>query len=58
MDINGRPLTPPITTVKMIVYRVYKISTKILRGEEILEYHLDLLRRNELEETRNKKKEN
>jgi hypothetical protein len=49
VDINGLPLHPPLPTVKMIAYRVYKISTKHTRNEEILQFHLDLLRRNEME---------
>jgi hypothetical protein len=50
VDINGRPLRLPLPTVRMIAYRVYRISTKHTRNEEILEYHLDLLMRNEMEE--------
>lgn len=50
VDFNGIPLTLPLPTVKMIAYRVYKISTKTTRNEEILQYHLDLLRRSEMEE--------
>ena len=48
VDINGIPLPLPLPTVKMIVYRVYRISTRKTRNEEILEYHLDLLTRNDM----------
>jgi hypothetical protein len=48
VDINGRPLRLPLPTVKMIAYRVGKISTKEERGERTVSYHLDLLRRNDM----------
>jgi len=49
-DINGFPLNLPLPTPKMIAYRVYKIQTKELRGEERTLFFLELLRINELEE--------
>lgn len=48
VDINGRPLRLPLPTVKMIAYRVCKISTAEERGERTISYHLDLLRRNDM----------
>jgi hypothetical protein len=48
VDLNGRPLNLPLPTDRMIVYRVYKITTDTPRGEEITSYHLELLRRDEL----------
>ncbi len=50
VDLNGYPLSLPLQTVKMIVYRVYKISTQASKGEEIVGYYLELVRRDELEE--------
>jgi len=49
-DINGVPLSLPLPTPKMIAYRVYKIQTQDLRGEERTYFFLELLRINELEE--------
>lgn len=48
VDINGRPLRLPLPTVKMIAYRVSKISASEERGERTIFYHLDLLRRNDM----------
>jgi hypothetical protein len=48
VDINGRPLPLPLPTVKMIAYRVSKISTREERGERITSYYLDLLKRNDM----------
>ncbi len=50
VDLNGYPLTLPLTTTKMIVYRVHKISTRSSIGEEVTSYFLELVRRDELEE--------
>ena len=50
VDINGFPLTPPLPTAKMIVYRVFRIATENLKGEDVVRYHLEQLRRDELEE--------
>jgi hypothetical protein len=50
VDLNGIPLAPPLQTDRMIVYRVYRISTDMPRGEEITNYHLELVRRDELAE--------
>lgn len=48
VDINGRPLPLPLPTVKMIAYRVVKISTREERGERVISYYLDLLRRSDM----------
>ena len=50
VDINGFPMTPPFPTAKMIVYRVFRISTENLKGEDIIRYYLEQLWRDELEE--------
>jgi hypothetical protein len=50
VDINGFPLTPPLPTAKMIVYRVFRIAMESLKGEDIVRYHLEQLWRDELEE--------
>ena len=50
VDINGFPLTPPLPTAKMIVYRVFRIATESLKGEDIVRYYLEQLWRDELEE--------
>lgn len=49
VDLNGNPLGPAQIHARMIVYRVYKISTRSLRGEDITHYHLELVWRDELE---------
>jgi hypothetical protein len=50
VDLNGTPLNLPLPTDRMIVYRVYKITTDTSIGEEITNYHLELMRRDELRE--------
>ncbi len=50
VDINGNPLPLPLPSVKMIVYRVYKISTNSNRNEDITNYHLEQMKVYELEE--------
>ncbi len=50
VDLNGRPLPLPLPTTRLIVYRVYRISTQNLKGEDITRYYLELVRRDELEE--------
>ena len=49
VDINGNPLPLPLPTSKMIVYRVYKISSDFNRNEDITNYHLEQVSVNELE---------
>lgn len=48
VDLNGTPLPLPLPTVKMIAYRVMKISTREERGERTVIYYLDLLRRQDM----------
>jgi hypothetical protein len=50
VDINGSPLRPPLPTVKMIVYRVFRIATENLKGEDVVRYYLEQLWREEMEE--------
>ena len=50
VDLNGNPLPTPLLTVRMIAYRVYKISTHESVGEETTCYHLELLRRSDMME--------
>ena len=50
VDLNGVPLALPLPTDRMIVYRVFKITTDTPRGEEITNYHLELVRRDELQQ--------
>jgi hypothetical protein len=50
VDLNGYPLKPPLPTTRMIVFRVYKMRTSSSRGEDIIDYHLELVTRPELEE--------
>ncbi len=48
VDLNGTPLPQPLPTTRMIVYRVFRMSTDATRGEETISYHLELVRRDEL----------
>jgi len=50
VDLNGLPLSLPLSTDRMIAYRVYKITTDTSIGEEVTNYHLELVKRNELRE--------
>ena len=50
VDLNGTPLRLPLSTVKMIVYRVWRITTDVARGEEWTNYDLELMRVDELRE--------
>ncbi len=49
VDLNGYPLPLPLPTARMIVYRVWKVSTRAERYAEELLYHLELVTRPELE---------
>lgn len=49
VDLNGLPLALPLETSKMIVYRVFRISTQNTRSEVITNYFLELMNRNEIE---------
>jgi hypothetical protein len=50
VDLNGKPLQPPLRTVRMIVYRVFRISTTESRNEDMTHYHLELVNVDELVE--------
>ena len=50
VDINGYPIPLPLSTTKMIAYRVYRISSRSTRNEEITEYSLEIVRPAELGE--------
>ncbi len=47
VDLNGYPVDPP-PGARMIVYRVYRMSTDVEPGEETISYYLELVRRDEL----------
>jgi hypothetical protein len=49
VDLNGNPLPLPLPSSKMIVYRVWKVTTQAERHEENVLYHLELVTRPELE---------
>ena len=49
VDLNGNPLAPPLPTARMIVYRVWKITTAAERHEQSVSYHLEQVTRPELE---------
>jgi len=50
VDLNGFPLKLPLPTSRMIVYRVRKKTTDTYRGGETIQYFLELLTKDELEE--------
>jgi hypothetical protein len=50
VDLNGRPLHPPLPTYRMIAFRVVKISTRQTRNEEIREHYVEIIPANELRE--------
>ncbi len=49
VDLNGFPLQLPLPSARMIVYRVWKVSTRAERYTEEIVYHLELVTRPELE---------
>ena len=49
VDLNGNPLPLPLRSVRMIVYRVWKIWTRSERHAEEVFYELELVTRPELE---------
>jgi hypothetical protein len=49
VDLNGNLLALPLPSAKMIVYRVWKVSTQAERHTEQVNYHLELVTRPELE---------
>lgn len=48
VDLNGNPLRLPIPSPKMIIYRVFRISTAEERGEITKFYFLELVVGHEL----------
>lgn len=56
VDLNGNPLSPPLPSSRMIAYRVWKISTRSEKGSEETFFHLELVRRPELEELARKER--
>lgn len=48
VDLNGLPLRLPLPTSRMIAYRVFRKSTQVVRKEEIVSYHLELVSAAEL----------
>jgi hypothetical protein len=52
VDLNGNPLPLPVRNARMIVYRVWKISTRSERHTEEVFFHLELVTRPELESAR------
>lgn len=49
VDLNGGPLPLPLPTSRMIVYRVWKITTAAERHESSVRFHLERVTRPELE---------
>jgi len=49
VDLNANPLALPLPSPRMIVYRVWKITTRSERYSEEVLYHLELVTRPELE---------
>ena len=43
VDVAGRPISLPVPTVRMIAYRVYRVSNEETRNEHITRYHLEQL---------------
>ncbi len=50
VDLNGRPLTLPLPTARMIAYRVVKIRRSEERGEVVTLHYLELVPAAELTE--------
>ena len=43
VDVSGRPVALPLTTVRTLAYRVVRIDHQDTRNEEIVRYHLEQL---------------
>lgn len=43
VDVTGKPLDLPVPTVRMIAYRVRRVSTEETRNEDIISYYLEQL---------------
>lgn len=48
VDLNGFPIQLPLKSAKIIVYRVYRISTKETKGEVSTFFYLELVTGEEL----------
>jgi hypothetical protein len=49
VDLNGNPLDLPLPTARMIVYRVWRITTRTERRCDETSFHLELVTRPELD---------
>jgi hypothetical protein len=49
VDLNGGPLAMPLPTPRMIVFRVWKITTTAGRHDSSVSYHLERVVRPELD---------
>ena len=52
VDLNGMPLPLPLPTSRMIVYRVWKVSTRQESYTEEITYHLELVTKPEMDSIR------
>lgn len=43
VDVSGRPLRLPVPTVKMLAYRVRRVSNEETRNEHVTRYFLEQL---------------
>lgn len=43
VDVSGKPLNLPVPTVRMLAFRVGRISTDETRNEDITSYYLEQL---------------
>ncbi len=43
VDVSGKPLSLPVPTVRMLAFRVRRISTEETRNEDITSYSLEQL---------------
>jgi len=50
VDLNGYPLSLPLTSTRQIAYRVRRKSTACERNGDVVSYFLELVGRPELEE--------
>ena len=56
VDLNGNPLPLPLPSARMIVYRVWKVSTEARTARGEVCYHLELVTRPELESAHGKRR--
>ncbi len=43
VDVSGRPLQVPVPTVRMLAYRVRRVSNEETRNEHVTRYYLEQL---------------